>query len=373
MNKFLYFVVLFLALNVNLLGIDLHTNSRGSNVHTPYRWVFADSAARVNSTVTVSDTLKLALQKSDSTTWLLLSTTGVKWKKVSDGGRLTGTDIQVTDSIKGVTGTFTGNLVADTGTFTKQYFGTKPTNNYYWTIGLGKWASIYGYDVDETYCLHNAYYYSGWKYRESDVGAGANYLNNAGGIFTVKTAPDGVQDSTITWIDNIRAGTTGVSINKSTAATAPLDVKGLTKSDSIKVPIMQDSVTIRGALKLGSGSYLNTYIDTTFYDSLFDGTTYRERTLCKIIQVGNVVTLQQGMMFGTITASTYTYIKGIPSKFYPATVRCVPVSIINNANIEIGLFNINSGTFWLTNSAAQYLTAGSAGGIYNPSTITWLK
>jgi hypothetical protein len=125
-----------------------HSTMSGTSVHTPYRWVFADSSARVGQSVTSADTLKLALQKSDSTTWVLVSITGTKWKKISfaqnqnllttssvvydsvfstrgiaTGKRITGTDIQVSDSIIGVTGTFSGVNKSDS------VFSTKGINS----------------------------------------------------------------------------------------------------------------------------------------------------------------------------------------------------------------------------------------------------
>jgi hypothetical protein len=60
-----------------------HSGLTGTNIHTSYRWLFADSTARANQTVVASDTMKFAYQRSDSSTWILVAATGTKWRRVS--------------------------------------------------------------------------------------------------------------------------------------------------------------------------------------------------------------------------------------------------------------------------------------------------
>jgi hypothetical protein len=79
----------------------------------------------------------------------------------------------------------------------------------------------------------------------------------------------------------------------------PLDVEGRVKASSFTTN-GEDSIT---------------YNDTTFYDSIYDGSTYRARQLSRIVRIGNVVTLYQGQILGIITASTETTIRGIPEMF----------------------------------------------------------
>lgn len=114
-----------------------HSGLTGTNIHTVYRWQFADSAARVNQSIAAADTMKLAYQRSDSTSWILLSTTGTKWKKISfasNQNTLTTSNVQfnnvksvrdstsdaiVSDSLKSVTGTFSGVVAVDSLKSTK--------------------------------------------------------------------------------------------------------------------------------------------------------------------------------------------------------------------------------------------------------------
>lgn len=62
----------------------LHKNARTTQVHSPFRWVFADSAARVAESVTTSDTDKVAYQKSDSSIWVLRDNSPKTWIELNN-------------------------------------------------------------------------------------------------------------------------------------------------------------------------------------------------------------------------------------------------------------------------------------------------
>ncbi|MDD5060672.1 MAG: hypothetical protein PHN44_00105 [Candidatus Marinimicrobia bacterium] len=66
----------------------LHKDSRTTQVHSPFRWVFADSAARVAESVTTSDTDKVAYQKSDSSIWVLRDNSPKTWISLSSGSNV---------------------------------------------------------------------------------------------------------------------------------------------------------------------------------------------------------------------------------------------------------------------------------------------
>jgi len=75
MKNFLPFIFAF-----SLLAFGtLHKNLETTQVHSPFRWVFADSAARVAEAVTTSDTDKVAYQKSDSSMWVLRDNSPKTW------------------------------------------------------------------------------------------------------------------------------------------------------------------------------------------------------------------------------------------------------------------------------------------------------
>jgi hypothetical protein len=97
------FLIMILFVCGSVFSEVTHSGLTGTNVHTPYRWLFADSAARIAQAVTAADTMKLAYQRSDSSSWLLVATTGTKWRKTSIGGPIFGT-----------TGAFSGALTGTT-------------------------------------------------------------------------------------------------------------------------------------------------------------------------------------------------------------------------------------------------------------------
>ena len=103
-------------------------------MHSPFRWVFADSAARVAEAVTTSDTDKVAYQKSDTSIWVLRDNSPKTWISLSSGSKYTsGTDSAAVvgfsdkDSIY-VEWTKVGNLVFMY--FTNGFLGTESTGEF---------------------------------------------------------------------------------------------------------------------------------------------------------------------------------------------------------------------------------------------------
>lgn len=116
-----------------------------------------------------------------------------------------------------------------------------------------------------------------------------------------------------TFTEYMRLKTDGTFGIGTTTPTEALTIKG-NISDT-------GNITATGSVK---AQYFTTnnedsliYEDTTFYDSLYDGTTYRARVQSRIVRCGAQVTVYQGALSGTITATTDTKIKGIPAKFLP--------------------------------------------------------
>lgn len=80
MKKLMLFVILCI---IPVCG-SLHKNSRTTQVHSPFRWVFADSAARVAESVTTSDTDKVAYQIADSSIWVLRDNDPKTWIELNN-------------------------------------------------------------------------------------------------------------------------------------------------------------------------------------------------------------------------------------------------------------------------------------------------
>ena len=61
----------------------LHQELSGTEIHTPFAFVYATEAARTGATgLTSNDEQKLALQTSDSTVWVLTNFSGPTWARV---------------------------------------------------------------------------------------------------------------------------------------------------------------------------------------------------------------------------------------------------------------------------------------------------
>lgn len=147
----------------------------------------------------------------------------------------------------------------------------------------------------------------------------------------------------------------------------------LTRGATTITPIEFDTnnnVKINKLIIGGTSDTLSTYRKFTFYDSIFDGATYRTRGLATMVVVGRQVTLYQPQLLGTITSSTDTYIKGIPMAYLPMTgatsaLTDMPAPIATPPGYRhLGLFEAdNSGNIKIFKEDATQLDAGSNGGI----------
>ncbi len=64
----------------------LHGALTGTNIHIPYRFTYADTAAREAATPTAADVGCLALQQDDQSLWLLVDDDPLTWVAVADAG-----------------------------------------------------------------------------------------------------------------------------------------------------------------------------------------------------------------------------------------------------------------------------------------------
>lgn len=79
-KKILFFVFLC-VLSVN--GVKYHQDSRGAEIHTPFRWIVADSTARMALSVAAADTQKFCFQLADTSIWVLIDNSPKNWAWVS--------------------------------------------------------------------------------------------------------------------------------------------------------------------------------------------------------------------------------------------------------------------------------------------------
>lgn len=110
------------------------------------------------------------------------------------------------------------------------------------------------------------------------------------------------------------------------------------------------------------------YLDTTFYDSLFDGATYKARALCRLVKIGDVVTFTQNALFATLAGGNVIYLKGIPSSYLPVTGWTSLAFARQNSADIIGLLYMDVSN--LTISQMDNVFSAGTGGI-NHTTFTW--
>jgi hypothetical protein len=162
---------------------------------------------------------------------------------------------------------------------------------------------------------------------------------------------DTVTNKVPRWLSILRGDSTFHRINADTISSNPV-------VDSISGHPVIDS------LKLGNSvNYLSEYIDTTFYDSLFDNTTYRTRALARIVKIGSLITIYQPQMIDNISSGT-AFIKGVPSKFMPIGIY-VYVPVENGGTYTTRVIYDNSSVLKMD------FTNGTAG-IRNCS-FSWIK
>ncbi len=121
----------------------LHQELSGSEVHTPFTFVYANEAARTGATGLISsDVNKLALQVDDYTVWILTDSSGPTWAPVSP------TASEILTKLKTVDGDGSG-LDADTvdGYHVGLGVGTIPPLRSDGVIELGQYIDLH-YDND---------------------------------------------------------------------------------------------------------------------------------------------------------------------------------------------------------------------------------
>lgn len=236
----------------------------------------------------------------------LKSTKGINATGGTFSGRITGSDVEVSDSIKGVTGTFSSALTST-------------------TVNTGNGANEL-YAMDQNVRSTDAV-----TFTTLNTGNGANELYPMNQAVTT---------------------TSGVAF------------------DSIKT-----RVSVFDSVKLGTGSFLKTYLDTTFYDSLYDGGSYKARALCRVVQIGNQVTMYQPAMTAT-SFSAGPMIRGLPNKFLPNNIFLPCLIYMNSSTSESGVLEFNNTSLgtpytFILKSTGSTSTGSGQHGVRN-SQFTWI-
>lgn len=298
------------------------------------------------------------------------------------------TPLLLSDSIVNSTGISTKRFIARSGTYgdpansgtSQPYLISRFIGNDYSILDIGEYSSGGSYWIQVCDALSLGTSYS-FCINPNGGNIGINKKNpqypldvTGEGRFTA-----GINASDLRVSDSVKAvsgafsgAITGTTLNTGNGANElyAMDQNVLTTSD-VSFDSSKTRVSVFDSLKLGTGSYLKTYLDTTFYDSLYcDGVYSGSRGIARIIQIGKQITLYQPSLSGTVVASSTTEIRGIPSKFRDGTHFYYPQITIseNSVNYLTGILRITTSQFIIQKNGGS-LAAGN-GGIY-AQCITW--
>lgn len=199
-------------------------------------------------------------------------------------------------------------------------------------------------------------------------------INATGGTFSGRITGSDVEVSdSIKGVTGTFSGAlTGTTLNTGNGANElyPMNQAVTTTSDVV-FDSTRTRVSVFDSVKLGTGSFLKNYLDTTFYDSLYEGSTYLKRALARIVQIGKIVTLYQPNCYAPASGGFMT-LRGLPTKFKPNPGITLSSVVRNNAYITLGQIGVGgtNSYLYLFKSDGSNLDAGDSGA--NFTCITWI-
>ena len=312
----------------------------------------------------------------------LKSTKGINATGGTFSGRVTATDLQVSDSIKAVYGDFSGVLEVDSlkslkginatgGTFSGALTST--------TLNTGNGANeLYPMDQDQrttaspTHVLGT--YTEGVRaYNSTSAGTFIGIFKNQGSLPGYPSSSFPVlktdySDLYISVADKYSAAFTGkdcqLLLKDSTITTKiSLNTRGLSYFRGGKVNF--------DSLSFSSGSTLKRYSDTTFSVRLFEGSSYKVTGTCKAMAIGNQVTLLINGLSTTLAGGNAVIVHDIPINMVPTSPTILPIYLRCGGGEQIGQATLNNGFIYLYTATGGYLPSGSGGLEY--CTLTYIK
>jgi len=162
-------------------------------------------------------------------------------------------------------------------------------------------------------------------------------------------------------------------MNQAVLTTSSPTFAGVTSNITGNVTGSSGSCTGNAATATVSDSVANSgwHKDTTFYDSLFDGSTYKSRAVCRIVKVGKIISFTQPDLIATLTGGLVTSLKGIPSTYLPGT-KWASITWLRQNGADLAGVIYRSGSDMVLNASPQTdaLTSGVGGIIH--TTFTWI-
>lgn len=150
--------------------------------------------------------------------------------------------------------------------------------------------------------------------------------------------------------------------------------QGVRTTDDVTFDSIKTRISVYDSLKIGSASYLNVYLDTTFTVDVYEDNTLMTTAQVKVVQIGKMI-----MMYVPTTTITKVGVgsdfklASIPSKFIPSVSMYCHVMAISNNTYMTGYAEVgNPFLLGATNDAnvPVKLAPGTSG--VAQSIITWI-
>lgn len=338
------FLLLF-VMALSAFGQAYHADNRTTTIHTPFRWVVADSAARVGLTVTARDTQKLCFQLADTSIWCLIDNSPLKWafisgKKVDSlylrtfqavTAGITAANIDTSHSRHATADSATIPVLKGTKTFRdSSYFagGLRGSRLYMQTASVDSFTksfvvrgNVFGFSQTAGSCPFTSY-----GTTNKINGYFGTLSNNDGGVICY--------DSSGTARINLPTRGSGyilgsIAINQTTPDS------NLTVGGSAHVT---GNARIDGGLRLGSGDLLSVYDTGSFActTKVGEGFTVQKIGRIRYTIIGDVVTMEIDSQFiGTSNSNFWLLRTGMPIHLMPTKETYSPIGMVMDNGVYV--------------------------------------
>lgn len=281
------FILLMIVFSVN--GAKYHQDSKGVEIHTPFRWVVANSTARGALTVTAQDTQKLCFQIADTTIWMLSDNSPKRWTWVS-GKKVD--SLYVSGGLNVARATIGAGGIKSAAPCTSTVFNaSSSTASRVVTTDANKNLS------SSTVTLTELGYLSG----KNSVIDGSGTSGNVAVFSGTNRITNGpaYNSGTSTFTGNV----SGSSGSSTTATNVSGGTANVTTCNSV------------AGYQFNGGSTMAYYKVETLPCSLFEGSTYIESGTAFLTWIDNLIFITFPEFLTTVTGGATMSIRGIPAAY----------------------------------------------------------
>lgn len=333
----------------SISGVKYHQDSRGAEIHTPFRWIVADSTAKAALSLSATDTGKFCFQLSDTSIWCLIDNSPLKWAFIS-GKKTDSLYLRTFQAVTaGITRanidtSHTRHATADSATIpvfkgAKTIRDTTTFTGGAYFAGIAQFAGTLHAPVVNIDSMVGDVAIGG-KLSILTGGGSVGLKVNGGANTGVNIAEFGAGSSRNKIVVINDNGYLGV---KDSTPEYPLDVTGDGR--------FTGTLTTSTGITIAGGSQLTNFSKGTFVCSLYvnNNTDFVGHGTVQYQVVDSLVTLRFPYISGTITTSG---VSGVNVRNVPTALRSgkseqdVPASIYENGGYNIGLFKATNGLLY---------------------------